>query len=136
MRNQVIVQTLSESCAGRQIKNPAIVNDPSTDIAAAQRDDPTPPAVPHEMISGPFPAGATGVRHFREFFAPFIAVPFFHPGKTRPHRINRMFEIRPKIAELARNHGGPSARVYHPTRADCSLLISKIECDNLFTAVV
>src|SRR5207248_3702652 len=83
MRNQVIVQTLSESCAGRQIKNPAIVNDPGTDIAAAQRNDPTPPAVPHEMISGPFPAGTTGVRHFREFFAPFIAVPFLHPGKTR-----------------------------------------------------
>jgi hypothetical protein len=47
-----------------------------------------------------------------------------------------MFEVRLKMTELARDHGGASARVYDPTRPDYSLLILKIECDNLFTAVV
>ena len=136
MRNQVIVQTLSQSCAGRQVENPAIVNDTSANIAAAQRNDPAPPAVTHEMIGGPLPAGAARVRHFREFFAPLITVPFFHAGETRPHRVNRMLEIWPKMAELARNHGGASARIHDPARGDSSLLALKIERDDLFAAFV
>src|SRR5207248_1858226 len=136
MRNQVMVQTLSQRCAGRQVENPAIVNDTSTDIAAAQRNDPAPPAVTHEMIGGPLPAGAARVRHFREFFAPLITVPFFHAVETRPHRINWMLEIRPKMAELARNHGGASTRVHNPAHADYSLLVLKIERDDLFAAFV
>jgi hypothetical protein len=47
-----------------------------------------------------------------------------------------MFEIRPKMAELARNHGSAPACVHDPTRANCSLFILKIEFDNLFAAVV
>src|SRR5207248_1968529 len=100
MRNQMMVQTLSQRCAGRQVENTAVVNDTSADIAAAQRNYPRPPAVTHEMIGGPLPASAARVRHFREFFAPFITVPFFTPFKSPHNRLIRCLRFGRKLPSL------------------------------------
>src|SRR5438874_4308802 len=132
----MIMHTLIPLTTDMEIENSAIINNSTTDNSAAQRNNPAPPAISHEMIGGPYPTGATRVGHLRKFFAPFVAIPFFHAGKTRPHGVDRMIEIRAKMPELARNHGGASARVHDPTCANRALLLLKIESDNLLAAVV
>ena len=114
----VIVQALPEICAGRQLENPAVINESGAHIAALERNNPAPPAVTHEVIRRPRAARAARVGESRVAFAKLIRIPILHPGETRPHRVNRMIGIRAVMAELARHHGGTSTRIDHPARAN------------------
>ena len=49
----VRVQAFAQVRSFGKFENAVIVNDSSTDIAAAQRNDPAPPAVSHEMVRRP-----------------------------------------------------------------------------------
>src|SRR3954447_16613068 len=132
----MIVQTLCQVRARGKIENPAVINDAGADIAAAERNDPAPPAVAHEVVRRPLPTGTAGVCHHGKFFAKFTTVPFLHACETRPHCVDRMVEVRPKVSELPRNDGGATARIDDPTCANCALLALKIEPHNLFAALM
>ena len=60
----------------------------------------------------------------------------FGSGRNWASIAQRLAAHRPVIAFDLRNHGGSAGRVYGPTCANCWLLILKIECDNLFAAVM
>src|SRR5256885_5260458 len=84
-----------------QLEDARIVNNAGAYIAAAERNDPAPPAVAHEVIGRPVPAGAARVRVVTEFFPPFITVPIFHVVEACPDGVDRMLEVRLEMAELA-----------------------------------
>src|SRR6185295_6285968 len=50
MRSKVGLESLADGGGGGRLEEAGIVNQPHADIAALQRDDPTPPAVAHQVI--------------------------------------------------------------------------------------
>src|SRR5688572_18147855 len=110
MRSQVI----AEVQAFGQLEDARIVNDARADIAAAERDDPAPPAVSHQVVGRPIAAGPAGIRVLAKFFAPLIAVPVFDSAEPSPDGVDGMLGVLPEVAELSGEHGGASAGVYEP----------------------
>src|SRR6266404_5226234 len=74
------------------------------------------------MIGGPFAPRPAHVHVIRKFFSPFVAVPLFHSGEPRPHRIDRVLGVLAKMAKLARKHRRAPAGVHNPTRTHAALL--------------
>ena len=87
-----------------QFKNARVVNDPGADIAAAERNDPAPPAVAHQVVRRPVAARAAGVRVVAKFFAPLVAVPVFHAGEARPDGVDRVLGVLAEMAQLSGEH--------------------------------
>ena len=121
MREEMRAQTFAEIRALVQLEDARIVNQPRTDIAALERNDPAPPAVAHQVIRRPVSRRAAGVGVIRKTFAPFVAVPIFHAREARPDRVDRMLGVLPKVAELAREHRGPAAGIDDPASGNASL---------------
>ena len=108
---------VGEVRAFRQLEDARIVNDAGADIAAAQRNDPAPPAMAHQVVRRPRAARATGIRVIGETLAPFVAVPVLHAREARPDSVDRMLGVLPEMAELAREQRRASARVHEPAAA-------------------
>ena len=53
VRQNVRVQSLRDVRALRQLEDSAVVNNSGADIPAAERNDPAPPAVSHQMVGRP-----------------------------------------------------------------------------------
>src|SRR5438132_14428069 len=99
-----------------QFEDSTVVNNSGTDVTAAQRNDPAPPTVTHEMIGRPRTRRSARVGVIRIFLAPIITVPVLNAGEPRPNRVDRMIKIRPVPAELAGQKRGSAAGIDQPTR--------------------
>src|SRR4051812_22743915 len=95
------VQAIGNTRALRQFKDTAVKDDSPADIAAAQRNDPAPPAVAHEVVCSPRPRSPAGIHVVWKFLAPIVTVPIFDAGETRPNRVYRVLQIRPIKPELS-----------------------------------
>ncbi len=120
----------------RQRENSGVINQARTHIPAAERDDPAPPTVAHQVIRGPRAARAAGIGVGGKTLPPFVAVPVFHAGEPRPDRVDRMLGVRTKMAELPRQQRRPAARVDQPARRDRSLARVALHHDGLPAAAV
>src|SRR5688572_9426672 len=112
MRKKVRAQAFAEARAFRQLEDSRIVNDARADIAAAEWNDPAPPAVSHQVVGRPIAAGPAGVRVLAKFFAPLVAVPVFDSGEPGPDRVDGVLGVWPEMAQLPGEHGGTSAGVH------------------------
>src|SRR5205085_9914124 len=115
----VRVQSLRDIRAFRQLEDAVVVNNSGADVAAAQWNDPAPPAMSHQMVCRPRACGPACVHVIAKFFSPIVAVPIFHAGEPRPDRVDRMLIVRPVMSELSCEQRRASARVDQPPRANC-----------------
>ena len=117
----VRVQAFAQARSFGKFEDAAVVNDSSTDIAAAQWDDPAPPAMSHEMVRRPRAGGATCPGVIGKTFAPVVTIPILHAAKSCPDRVDRVLVVLTKMAELTREHGCPSGCIDNPAAAHRAL---------------
>ena len=78
------VQPFGQRRPLRQCENAAIPNNADTVIAVRQRDDPHPPAVPHQMVRGAAACGADILHQHRMHLAALVAVQRIHIAVAAP----------------------------------------------------
>src|ERR1700737_5096821 len=98
------MQSLAQARSIRKFKNTSVINDARADIAAAQRNDPDPPAATEQMIGGPFSAGAAAVGVIRKTLSPFVAVPLLDAAESGPNPIDGGPGFGPKCPHFGARH--------------------------------
>ena len=114
------MQPLAQARSIRKFKNASVINNARADIAAAQRNDPDPPAATEQMIGGPFSAGAATVGVIRKTLSPFVAVPLLDAAESGPNRIDGVLGVGAKMSQLAREHGRASGGIDNPATSDAA----------------
>ena len=130
------MQSLAKTRSFGELEDATVVNDPGTDIAAVQRNDPDPPAASEEMVRRPFACSATAIRVVGKTLPPFVAVPFFHSAESRPDSVDGMLDVGTKMSEFARQHRSASGCVDDPTRTNGAFVTIDGSADLLAIPVV
>src|SRR5689334_10233931 len=113
----MIMQSLRNARSIREFENPTVVHNPGADITTAQRNDPAPPAMSHQMVSGPGSRGSARVHVFGKFLPPVVTVPIFHASEARPDCVDWMIEVRPVTTKFPGEERSAPAGINQPPRA-------------------
>src|SRR5450759_580420 len=116
------MQPLAQARSIGKFKNAIIINDARADIAAAQRNDPDPPAATEQMIGRPFPAGVATVCVIWKTLSPFVTVPLLGAAESGPNRTDGVLGVCVKMSQLACQHGRAARGIDNPTASDAAFV--------------